>query len=168
MNQLIKVDADYTSSGVRGHFPSIRFAPGFITLPFLLNFPLHPFSRAISISCFSSSPPSYSQHEKATISLCKNEVSDLCHLRLCVLILCTTVVRKGRRNTFSNRRCTDTYLPPPSELLLIILWTILSARTLIGSANLSASKLAKHLRPCTVEGTAFANLLEKGAMRTAL
>lgn len=122
MNQLIKVDAESTSSGVRGHFPSIRFASGFITLPFLLNFPLHPFSRAISISRFSSSPPSYLQHEKATISLCKKKVSDFGHLRLCVLILCTTVIiRKGRRSTFSNRRCTDTYLPPPSELLLIIL-----------------------------------------------
>lgn len=57
-----------TSNGVKGHFPSMRFAPGLITLPLLLNFPLQLLSRAISISCFSSSPPSYSQHEKATMS----------------------------------------------------------------------------------------------------
>lgn len=58
----------YTSNGVKGHFPSTRFAPGLITLPLLLNFPLQLLSRAISISRFSSSPPSYSQHENATMS----------------------------------------------------------------------------------------------------
>jgi hypothetical protein len=36
------------------------------------------------------------------------------------------------------------------------------------SENLRASKLAKHLRPWIFGGTACANLLEKGAMRTAL
>lgn len=63
----------YTSSGVKGHFPSTRFAPGLITLPLLLNFPLQLLSRAMSISRFSASPPSYSQHEKATISLIKRD-----------------------------------------------------------------------------------------------
>lgn len=71
------VIATYTSNGVNGHFPSIRFAPGLITLPFLLNFPLQPFSRAASISRFSSSPPSYSQHENATMS-CKKGFNVRC------------------------------------------------------------------------------------------
>lgn len=62
-----------TSNGVKGHFPSTRFAPGLITRPLFLNFPLQLLSRAISISCFSSSPPSYSQQENATISLREKE-----------------------------------------------------------------------------------------------
>ncbi|WVZ01306.1 hypothetical protein V8G54_027375 [Vigna mungo] len=112
-----------TSNGVNGHLPSTRLAPGFIILCFLLNLPRQLLSRAISISCFSSSPPSYSQHENATISS-------------------------------SKRRCTETYFPPLWELYLIILSTMLSASACIGSENLRAPKLAKHLRRWIFEGTA--------------
>jgi hypothetical protein len=62
--------------------------------------------------------------------------------------------RKMKNNTSSKRRCTETYLPPLWELLLIIRSTILSASSLIEFENLSASKLAKHLSPWTFEGTA--------------
>ena len=70
--------------------------------------------------------------------------------------------------TSSKRRCTETYFPPVKELLLIIRPTILSARILIDSENLNASQFAKHLNFWTSEGTEWANLFEKGAIRTAL
>lgn len=76
--------------------------------------------------------------------------------------------RKMKHKTSSKRRCTETYLPPLWELLLTIRSTILSASSLIEFENLSASKFAKHLSLWTFEGTAWANLLEKGAIRTAL
>jgi len=57
-----------TSKGVSGHFPFILIAPGLITRPGLVNFPLQPFSLAASNSFFSLSPPSNTQQEKATIS----------------------------------------------------------------------------------------------------
>ena len=76
--------------------------------------------------------------------------------------------KKIKNKTSSKRRCTETYLPPLWALLLTIRSTILSASSLIEFENLSASKLAKHLRLWIFEGTAWANLFEKGAMRTAL
>jgi len=66
----------HTSTGVRGHFPRILLSPGSIVLPLRLNFPLQPFSRTEFISNFSQYPPSYTQHENATMSYmhsCTNE-----------------------------------------------------------------------------------------------
>lgn len=91
-----------TSNGVKGHLPSIRIAPGFITRPLLRNFPLQLLSRAISISRFSSSPPSYIQHENATISF-NNSKSLLDHekcilpngfQKFCILRVCLIRSRK--------------------------------------------------------------------------
>jgi hypothetical protein len=58
----------HTSKGVSGHFPFILNAPGLITRPGRVNFPLQPISLAASSSFFSLSPPSKTQQEKATIS----------------------------------------------------------------------------------------------------
>lgn len=64
----LKKVTDITSKGVRGHFPLILIAPGRITRPGFVNFPLQPLSLAAFMSCISSSPPSNTQQEKATIS----------------------------------------------------------------------------------------------------
>lgn len=130
----------YTSNGVKGHFPSTRFAPGLITLPLLLNFPLQLLSRAISISRFSSSPPSYSQHENATMSFERGKLAlrnDLGHGYFHKSN--KTKECRDKNNTSSKRRCTETYLPPLWELFLTIRSTMFSASLLIGPENLSAS-----------------------------
>ncbi len=133
----------YTSNGVKGHFPSTRFAPGLITLPLLLNFPLQLLSRAISISCFSSSPPSYSQHENATMSFERGKLAlrkDLGHgYKWRVQKSYMIKECRDKNNTSSKRRCTETYLPPLWELFLTIRSTMFSASFLIGPENLSAS-----------------------------
>lgn len=136
-----------TSKGVRGHFPLIRFRPGLITRSLRLNFPLQPFSRIESISNFSVSPPSYTQHEKATISyrLMKNapltpfrkimdhEQTFIWRLKNLVSISIESI------HTSSNRRWTDTYFPPVTELFLVMRSTNTVASVEIGSENLSAS-----------------------------
>lgn len=74
--------------------------------------------------------------------------------------------RKG--DTSSKRMCTETYLPLVLELFFTIRSTIFAASMRMGSENLSASKLHRHRNPWIFGGTEWANLLENGAMRTAL
>jgi hypothetical protein len=67
MHKLHGIDVS-TSKGVKGHLPFLLLASGLITRPGLRNFPLQLLSRAFSMAMFSLGPPSYVQHEKATIS----------------------------------------------------------------------------------------------------
>lgn len=119
-----------TSKGVKGQLPFNLLAPGFMIRPGLVNFPFQPFSLAASISTFSCSPPSYTQQEKATIS----------YRRTCSIIHFewAQILWNSPRPTSSNRRCTDTYLPPFFALCSFILSTRMLPRVDIGSEKVSA------------------------------
>lgn len=132
-----------TSKGVSGHFPWIRLRPGKMTRPFCLNFNLHPFSLIEFISIFSASPPSYKQHEKATMSYSTRETIKK---RLNFVNLLTQEWNTFSQKwcvisiiTSSNRRWTETYFPPVIELFSIIRLASFFARVETGEENLSAS-----------------------------
>jgi hypothetical protein len=108
-----------TSKGVRGHFPSLLFASGFITRPCRRNFPLQLLSRALSISVFSLQPPSYVQHEKATISWNIHRISTMekkCHNCECIRDLKPLQSEDALRHT--SHQSTNSFLSfdQPSHL----------------------------------------------------
>lgn len=131
---------DITSKGVKGHLPLILIAPGRITRPGFVNFPFHPLSLAASMSLFSSSPPSYIQQEKATIS-CKRKwwLNTLGNLSCGAHKQSIYSSLHHMKLTSSKRRCTEIYFPLLLALRSFILATNVSPKLKIGFENLRAS-----------------------------
>lgn len=150
-NQTIQNLRAFTSKGVRGHFPFILIEPGRIIRPGLVNFPLQPLSLAAFMASFSSSPPSNTQQEKATISCMREKLirypptSYKAHRKSSFklnngsFLLSFHAKKSFYSYTSSKRRCTATYFPFLFTLRSLIRATKLSASSVIGFENLNAS-----------------------------